>query len=340
MATTTITDSPVANNPVPAVDLNAPTGPVLNIVNGHPVASSIDVANHFGKRHDHLVRSIQSFLKKEPVRCSPNFGETYVEVPMPNGGTKTVLTYDINRKGFSLVVMGFTGQKAFHWKLDYIDAFDAMEAELVGRQEPSGPTIPPTDLSRLTTVEDRRPLKALVDAWVAAAKVNGKFLTHPEAFRIARSPVGGRKMKELTLADIPVAMAWVQEQLDRELKAASPLEGSEPKSLPQARRRNTLDDYKAMYRELPDSPQHWLRLITETFTATEALGNKLDAIKAEATKPFRSGRTSDVSSYFDASMSPIYDLFSIADEQLRLTYRCVYNALEGCRNTWLLLNKG
>lgn len=118
------------------------------------------------------------------------------------------------------------------------------------------------------------------------------------------------------------------------------LEGEETKALPQARRRNTLDDYKAMYRELPDSPQHWLRLITETFTATEALGNKLDAIKAEATKPFRSGRTSDVSSYFDASMSPIYDLFSIADEQLRLTYRCVYNALEGCRNTWLLLNKG
>ena len=49
-----------------------------------------------------------------------------------------------------------------------------------------------------------------------------------------------------------------------QLRGAEPavLEGSEPKSLPPARRRNTLDDYKAMYRELPSSPQHWLRLIT------------------------------------------------------------------------------
>ncbi|MHC1792135.1 antA/AntB antirepressor family protein [Solidesulfovibrio sp.] len=82
---------------------------------------------------------------------------------------------------------------------------------------------PSADLSKLTTVSDRRPLKALVDAWVAAAKANGKFLAHTEAFRIARTPVGGRKMKELTLTDIPVAMAYVQEQLERELAAASPM---------------------------------------------------------------------------------------------------------------------
>lgn len=323
-----------ANAPVPAVDPNAPTGPVLKIVGGIPMVSSLEVAAHFDKRHDHLLRSIKSIIRNSPESFNaPNFGA--VEYVDPKGEKRPA--YNLTRDGFVIVAMGFTGKKAIAWKIAYIQAFNAMEAELARQQ---APTAPPADLSRLSTVEDRRPLKALVDAWVAAAKANGKFLAHTEAFRIARTPVGGRKMKELTLADIPVAMAYVQEQLDRELKAASPLGGSEPKSLPPARRRNTLDDYKNMYRELPDSPQHWLRLITETFTATEALGNKLDAIKAEATKPFRSGRTSDVSSYFDASMSPIYDLFSIADEQLRLTYRCVYNALEGCRNTWLLLNKG
>jgi len=337
MASAIINEPVATGNTALSVNPDAPTGPVLKMVGGIPMVSSREVADHFGKRHADLIRSIQAVTRNAPGSFNErNFA--LVEYVDPKGEKRPA--YNLTRDGFVIVAMGFTGKKAIEWKIRYVMAFNAMEAELMGRQSPTGPTIPSADLTKLTTVDDRRPLKALVDAWVAAAKTNGKFLTHSEAFRIARSPVGGRKTKELTLADIPVAMAWVQEQLDRELKATPALEGSEPKSLPPARRRNNLDDYKNMYRELPDSPQPWLRLITETFNATEAFGNKLDVIKAEATKPFRSGRTSDVSSYFDASMSPMFDLFAVADEQLRLTYRCVYNALEGCRNTWLLLNKG
>lgn len=36
----------------------------------------------------------------------------------------------MNRDGFSLLVMGFTGAKALEWKLKYIEAFNAMEREL------------------------------------------------------------------------------------------------------------------------------------------------------------------------------------------------------------------
>ena len=36
----------------------------------------------------------------------------------------------MNRDGFSLIVMGFTGKKALDWKLKYIDAFNKMEEEL------------------------------------------------------------------------------------------------------------------------------------------------------------------------------------------------------------------
>ncbi len=35
--------------------------------------------------------------------------------------------YLMNRDGFSLLVMGFTGAKALEWKLKYIEAFNAME---------------------------------------------------------------------------------------------------------------------------------------------------------------------------------------------------------------------
>lgn len=37
----------------------------------------------------------------------------------------------MNRDGFSLLVMGFTGQKALEWKLKYIEAFNRMERMLM-----------------------------------------------------------------------------------------------------------------------------------------------------------------------------------------------------------------
>lgn len=38
--------------------------------------------------------------------------------------------YIMNRKGFTILVMGFNGEEALHWKLMYSDAFDQMEALL------------------------------------------------------------------------------------------------------------------------------------------------------------------------------------------------------------------
>ncbi|WP_277934229.1 Rha family transcriptional regulator, partial [Campylobacter hyointestinalis] len=36
--------------------------------------------------------------------------------------------YNLTRDGFSLLVMGFTGQKAYRWKIEFIKAFNKMEA--------------------------------------------------------------------------------------------------------------------------------------------------------------------------------------------------------------------
>ena len=44
--------------------------------------------------------------------------------------------YLMNRDGFSLIVMGFTGKKALEWKLKYIDAFNQMEERLSCRPLP------------------------------------------------------------------------------------------------------------------------------------------------------------------------------------------------------------
>lgn len=38
--------------------------------------------------------------------------------------------YYMNRDGFSLLVMGFTGKKAIEWKIKFINAFNEMEKAL------------------------------------------------------------------------------------------------------------------------------------------------------------------------------------------------------------------
>jgi phage regulator Rha-like protein len=48
---------------------------------------------------------------------------------------RTQKEYLLTRDGFSLVVMGFTGQKALQWKLKYIEAFNKMEAQLKGNTQ-------------------------------------------------------------------------------------------------------------------------------------------------------------------------------------------------------------
>ena len=47
--------------------------------------------------------------------------------------------YLMNRDGFSLLVMGFTGTEALEWKIKYINAFNEMEKKL---QESSSPALP------------------------------------------------------------------------------------------------------------------------------------------------------------------------------------------------------
>lgn len=113
---------------------------VLSTQNGEPVASSREIAKRFGKNHRDVLRAIEDIL--EGVR---KIAQTPTEEGLPkNGDTpmffKTEYThpqnhqkdpmYLMNRDGFSLLAMGFTGKEAVQWKLKYIEAFNAMEQQL------------------------------------------------------------------------------------------------------------------------------------------------------------------------------------------------------------------
>lgn len=107
----------------------APSRPQLAVINGHATTTSNQIAEHFGKRHDTVLRAIVN-LECSPEYRARNFAETSAEVAQPNGGTRQVPAYTITRDGFVFLAMGFTGKEAAQWKEAYIEAFNAMEAAL------------------------------------------------------------------------------------------------------------------------------------------------------------------------------------------------------------------
>lgn len=102
---------------------------VVRIMEDRVVADSRDVASAFGKQHKNVVRAIDSLVKDAPA-CRLNFEPTLFDIRQPNGGARHARRFDMDRKGFMLLVMGFTGEKALTLKIAWIDAFDRMEAQL------------------------------------------------------------------------------------------------------------------------------------------------------------------------------------------------------------------
>lgn len=89
------------------------------------VTSSRVVAEAFEKEHFHVLRDIEQ-LKKD----LSNFGEMFFEDSYQDSYGRNQKCYLMNRDGFALLAMGFTGEKALKFKVDFISAFNSMENEL------------------------------------------------------------------------------------------------------------------------------------------------------------------------------------------------------------------
>lgn len=112
---------------------------ILSAQNGQAVVSSLDIAEKFEKRHDHVMRDIEDIMKGLPKNGdTPMFFKT--EYVHPQNG-QTYPMYLMNRDGFTLLVMGFNkSAKAMEWKLKYIQAFNEMEKKLT-TPEPEPPEL-------------------------------------------------------------------------------------------------------------------------------------------------------------------------------------------------------
>lgn len=92
------------------------------------LTNSLLVAEKFGKEHCDVLKAIDALVSKmHENQCKGYFADTSIEVKQPNGGVRHSRIVAMNRDGFTLLAMGFTGEKALQFKLEYINAFNKME---------------------------------------------------------------------------------------------------------------------------------------------------------------------------------------------------------------------
>lgn len=87
------------------------------------ITTSLKVAEVFEKEHKNVLKSIENLV-------ADNSAAKFFRLTTYKNRGKEYPMYEMDRDGFSLLVMGFTGEKALQWKIKYIEAFNQMESEL------------------------------------------------------------------------------------------------------------------------------------------------------------------------------------------------------------------
>lgn len=130
---------------------------LTTINNGQVVVSSRQIAESFEKEHKHILRDVENIKSAGGVQ---NWADLFIETQYQHEQNKQwYKEYLLTRDGFSLLVMGFTGQKALEWKLKYIEAFNRME-KMLTTQSPSYQISDPIERAR-AWIQEQEEKKAL-----------------------------------------------------------------------------------------------------------------------------------------------------------------------------------
>lgn len=124
--------------------------PAVTLAGDKAVADTRDIAAYFKRTHKAVLVAVRTALVRSPEMLGHKIVPMLDEVGTGNGASREVLAYRLDRDAFSLIVMGFTGERAFQWKLAYIDAFNVMEAEL--RRRAQAPALDLNDPAALRTL--------------------------------------------------------------------------------------------------------------------------------------------------------------------------------------------
>mgnify|MGYP005946347563 CR=1 FL=1 len=185
----------------------------FKVVEGRPVTSSRIVAEYFGKQHHHVVRDIRTLISQKPdLERNANFGECSETINLANGATRQVPFFWMDRKGFSLLAMGFTGAKALDFKCAFYDQFERMEEALRA----------PSDQSALITTTEQYEIRKTIKSRAKNSSVHYQTVYNAlyDYFKIA-------SYKDLRHDQMKAALALIETcTLKPQLSAPAIPEGS------------------------------------------------------------------------------------------------------------------
>ena len=235
-------------NSTPNVELLYGNIEILTPYGGKPTVSSVEVAEHFGKKHCDVLRKIEQIILDLPSDFNErNFA--LVEYADTKGERRPM--YRLTRDGFTLLAMGFTGKKALKWKIAYIEAFNLMEEAIMQKNveeveqpataaQPASHTIPLTGFPycpycgrptiethttactapvpapssdecahRLSTTAERKQLRSLVASWSTLSRRHISSLYH-----ILHTMFGVPALCLMSVQMVKEAEQWVLQQLN------------------------------------------------------------------------------------------------------------------------------
>lgn len=186
----------------------------FRVVEGRAVTSSFKVAEYFGKKHSDVVRAVDDLIaKNQELQVLRNFARYSETVSLNDkGATRKVPAYWMDRKGFCLLAMGFTGAKALEFKCAFYDEFERMEQALRA----------PSDQSALITTTEQYEIRKAIKARAKNSSVHYQTVYNAlyDYFKIA-------SYKDLRHDQMKAALALIETcTLKPQLPAPTLAEGS------------------------------------------------------------------------------------------------------------------
>lgn len=181
------------------------------------VCDSLEVAERFNKKHKTIIRNIETLAQN----CA-DVKRFFYKLTYDDLYGREQPKYLMNRDGFSLLVMGFTGKEALVWKLKYIEAFNEMEKLLFERK--SKEWIETRVQSKLTRLTESDTIKSFVNY------ANNQGSGHPERYYILFSTLANRTVginkRELAttmqLNNLNLVESIIQHTINSDMKAELP----------------------------------------------------------------------------------------------------------------------
>lgn len=167
----------------------------FKVIEGRPVTSSLKVAEYFNKPHNDVLKSIRRLIEaKIEFSREGNFSLT-AETKRVGATARKVPFYWMDRKGFAILAMGFTGAKALDFKCAFYDEYERLENALRNKL---------TGMRETITVEQQQAIRAAIakQAKTSARHYQTLYRALYERFQIPR-------YDELLAKDFDAAMKFI-----------------------------------------------------------------------------------------------------------------------------------